>query len=377
MDKRLEIFKILIQTAIIDQPFTDISKVVITTDDWLWLYNESMKQAIAGFVWRGVEILIEEDMIEIEQYPPSKLDMHWQETRNSIMSANGMIEWAACILTEITDGEGFKSAVLKGQSKAMCYPDPSLRTPGDLDFWVENGRAFSEMLIKDFGVEGTFSYHHFHTTASFMHFPRVPLEIHYRPSSGSFNPFKNNKIQAFLEARVQKIIPITTSHGHFYIPDHLYNMVSELVHIRRHFVGGGIGLRHMIDFYYLSGLCSPEHHKELMQDLGLWKFWLVVAYVISEFVSPRPLQLAKKPNEKAGKVMLDEILRGGNFGRYAPRQQHGFFVRYFLHVKRSMKLFWIAPSEFFWCEVMLHWRFLQTVPERIRKRKLSLRDERK
>ena len=36
--------------------------------------------------------------------------------------------------------EGFRCCILKGQGNALLYPDPYMRTPGDIDIYLEGGR---------------------------------------------------------------------------------------------------------------------------------------------------------------------------------------------------------------------------------------------
>jgi len=375
MEDRLEKFQKLIQSGIQSVASIDISHLVFSKDDWVWLFNESKKQAIAGIVWDGIVRQIEDGILPDDQFPPNELDLKWQETYGTIASANSQLTWVASLLTELTDGNGYKNAVLKGLSKGLLYDNPEARTPGDLDMWVENGKEYAYYLIDLFKLEGKFSYHHFHCIADLRTFKNVPLEIHFRPSSGSFNPLANRRIQAFLEAEIRDTRQIKTRYGYVNSPSPLFNMVSELVHIRRHFVGGGIGLRHMIDFYYIVKTCSPDANKELLQHLGLYRFWLAVAFVISYYLSPYPLPFAEKPDRRMGRKLLLDILEGGNFGWYAPRHQHNVFVRMLMREWRTIRLFRVCPSEFFWYELHFWWAVLKTIPERIKRRKLSLRDE--
>ena len=376
MEERQEKLRLLIFAGIQEHSWIDISNLVFTQDDWVWLFNESKKQAIAGIVWHGVVKLIEDDRLPSEQFPPKELDMKWQTTYESIKAANANLSWVASLLTELTDSNGNRNAVLKGQSKALCYMSPEERTPGDLDFWVENGKEYAEYLIRQFNLEGKFSYHHFHCKANLMSFRNVPLEIHFRPSSGCFNPSDNKKIQAVLESLVRKTSKVKTSHGYINTPLPPFNMISELVHIRRHFVGGGIGMRHMIDFYYICQSCSTSGYETLLKDLGLYKFAGVVAYVMCRYLNLNSKDLfGQELNERAGRLFLEDILRGGNFGWFAPRQQHNILARLLLREWRTVRLFSICPSEFFWYELHYWWTIVKTIPTRIKRRKLSLRED--
>ena len=43
-------------------------------------------------------------------------------------------------LQELRENEGFANCILKGQGNALLYPDPYMRTPGDIDIYLEGGR---------------------------------------------------------------------------------------------------------------------------------------------------------------------------------------------------------------------------------------------
>lgn len=70
--------------------------------------------------------------------------------------------------------------------------------------------------------------------------------------------------------------------------------------------------------------------------------------------------------------MLREVMAGGNFGRYAQRQQQGLWRRFFAAKRRRLHLMRFDFWEVLWCEVSFWERFIHTLPERIRRRSWSL-----
>ena len=342
-----------------------------SSEDWKRLYIESGRQAIWGVTWLGIKTL------PPGHRPPEDIESAWMDKYEKIRSANAKIGKAISLVTAVTDSHGKRSAVLKGQTKAHYYPLPEARTPGDIDLWVEDGREFADLLAREFGAEGKSTYHHFHTTCDFLQIRGVPLEIHWRPSSGCFNPIANRKIQRFLDIQVEDTERVDSSDGgYFYKPSSLFNMVSELVHIRRHFVGSGIGMRHIIDMYYLVQQCPPSQHEALLKELGLYRFTGAVAYVLCQYLNlDGKTYFGMEPDRNAGRILLSEILEGGNFGQFAPRQRHGAVVRLLMRERRNVRLFSVCPSEFLWHELHYWWIIAKTLPQRIIKRKLSLRDE--
>ena len=341
----------------------------ITKEEWIWFYNESVRQAILGLTYEGIRI-------NRTQGLPKELSEKWSGEREKIVSANRIIIDACIGLTEFFCKAGYRSVILKGASKAILYPNPEARTPGDIDIWLEGGKGKVMDFIDRQGMIGKPSYHHFHTTAEIIGYPELLMEIHYRPSSGCFNPIKNRIIQRFLESEIQDSKLHKTEKGHFNTPSELFAVIAELIHVRRHFVAGGIGLRHMLDLYMLLIQYPLTYRGKLLKRLGLLRFTGAVSYVMCECLGLENKEYFPIPSDKrSGKKLWDEIFLGGNFGRYAPRQEHGFFVRCAMREWRTLRLLRVDPSEFGWWELHLWWAFTKTLPERIRKRKLSLRNE--
>ncbi len=339
----------------------------ISKEEWIWFYNESVRQAIVGITYEGVK-RIENPNI------PKELEEKWEEEWDKIVTANKVITRVCCELTEYFKRSGFRTVILKGMSKAILYDNPEVRTPGDIDIWVDGGKLKVLEFLEEKGMIGEPSYHHFHTTAEIIGYPEVLLEIHYRPSSGSFNPFKNRIIQEYLETEINDSQVYKVKDGYFNTPSKLFAVVSELIHVRRHFVGGGIGLRHILDLYMLISLCPLSDKGSLLKRLGLLCFTGALSYVLCECMGMYNTKYFPIPsNVDSGRKLWDEIFHGGNFGRYAPRQEHGFFVRGMLREWRTLRLFNVCPSEFFWWEIKLWGLFLRTIPQRIKKRSWSLR----
>ena len=62
--------------------------------------------------------------------------------------------------------------------------------------------------------------------------------------------------------------------------------------------------------------------KEL-KELGLWKFAGGIMYIMQEVFGMPASRLIVPPNEKYGRVVLNEVLEAGNFGRHDARNRFG------------------------------------------------------
>ncbi len=88
--------------------------------------------------------------------------------------------------------------------------------------------------------------------------------------------------------------------------------------------------------------------KEL-KHLGLWKFARAVMYVLHEALGLPEEKMIAPMDEKRGKLLLAEILNGGNFGRHFTKYGHftqqGMAKKYFLKIWRNMHFVRYYPAE--------------------------------
>ena len=88
--------------------------------------------------------------------------------------------------------------------------------------------------------------------------------------------------------------------------------------------------------------------KEL-KYLGLWKFAGAVMYVLHETLGLSDEKMIAPMDEKRGKLLLAEILNGGNFGRHFTKYGHftqqGMAKKYFLKIWRNMHFVRYYPAE--------------------------------
>ena len=88
---------------------------------------------------------------------------------------------------------GFVNCILKGQGNAFLYPDPYMRTPGDIDIYLEGGRKRVMLYINKVCPNQVVRYHH-------VDFPvmKTAIEVHFTPSY-MFCPIHNRRIQKWFK----------------------------------------------------------------------------------------------------------------------------------------------------------------------------------
>ena len=98
-----------------------------------------------------------------------------------------------------------------------------------------------------------------------------------------------------------------------------------------------------------------------LKYLGLWKFARAVMYVLHEVLGLPEEKMIAPMDEKRGKLLLAEILNGGNFGQYFTK--YGGFThqsmgkKYFLKIWRNMHFVRYYPAEALSEPIFRTWHF--------------------
>ena len=102
-----------------------------------------------------------------------------------------------------------------------------------------------------------------------------------------------------------------------------------------------------------------------LKYLGLWKFAGAVMYVLKEVLGLAEDKMIVPVDEKRGRLLLAEILDGGNFGRhftkYAGFTHQSMGKKYFLKIWRNMHFVRYYPAEALSEPIFRTWHFFWRV----------------
>ena len=339
---------------------------VVADIGWQQLYFFASKQAILGFCFDGIERLGKEYPNELKQNPIGKnLLMTWMGKAQQIRRQNMKVNAVAAKLYSKFRVDGLRCCILKGQGNALMYPNPYSRTPGDIDVWVNASREeITEYAKRHFKLEDDIRFHHFETTMD-----GVPVELHFFPCSMN-NPFYHARLQKWFkrnaDLQCSNVVSLPDGIGEIAIPTTAFNVVYQLTHLYHHFFDEGIGMRQIIDYYYVVSMLNVNCEmltwlpKEL-KHLGLWKFAKAMMYVLHEALGLSEEKMIAPMDEKRGKLLLAEILNGGNFGqhftKYGHFTQQGMAKKYFLKIWRNMHFVRYYPAEALSEPIFRTWHF--------------------
>ena len=337
--------------------------------EWQEVYQIATKQALLGVCFAGIQRLSK------EQAPPKELLFRWFGAAQSIIKRNVQLTEQCRTLQEKLKEAGIRSAILKGQGVARyykAYPQPlpkgrgdgypngvplgMLRQPGDIDVYVDCGRERAIAFAHAIGQKDVdWDYKHLHLQM----FPGTEIEVHYRVEV-LLNIWKNRKLQRWFEENEEEVFQ-KEADG-MVMPSTLFDRFYILLHIYRHFLYEGVGLRQVLDYYFVlrhtestesterlrdvgeghtdltdptddySGSLRSKSEEnlikghtdltdiaELLKTFGMWRFTQGLMWVLQEVFKLEDEYLIAKPLEKEGKVILKSIMEGGNFGHHSEK----------------------------------------------------------
>ena len=429
--------------------------------DWKVLYAIAQKQALLGVLFHGIRQLPK------QLAPEQKLLMQWMVMAEQIRKQNIRLFQDSVKVCKNFENEGFANCILKGQGNALLYPNPYMRTPGDIDIYLSGGRRKIMKYVDRVCPNQVMRYHH-------VDFPvmKTAIEVHFTPSY-MFCPIHNRRMQKWFEEvmgeQCNHRVSLPDGYGEIHVPQVSFNVIYILSHLYRHIFTEGVGLRQLLDYYYVvcdfckvyqissnhlsnfsnhpvplskegstfspspsssgSGdVTAPSRCSEPLRSkdggpskvspdcagwdrlgairaskpspncvgwdrlaieednsagsttavtssastaldvvqkdlkyLGLWKFAGAVMYVLHETLGLSDEKMIAPMDEKRGKLLLAEILNGGNFGKHFTKYGHftqqGMAKKYFLKIWRNMHFVRYYPAEALSEPIFRTWHF--------------------
>ena len=211
--------------------------------DWRVLYAMARKQCLVGVLFDGIKRLPADVGMD------KGLLFQWMAQNQTLRKANARLDKAAVEVAEWFGRKGFRTCVLKGQGNALLYPSGMERTPGDIDLWVDGGDRKVVSFVRSLSPDEKVCYHHI----GFPEYKGVEVEVHYRPSF-LLCFWHNRKLQKYYERVKEEQFShrvMLGAKGEIAIPTAEFNLIFQLTHIYAHLMNEGIGLRQLVDYFFL------------------------------------------------------------------------------------------------------------------------------
>ncbi len=330
----------------------------LSAEEWNAIHESLRRQALLGVGFMAIERLSHE-------YLPSKeLVLKWFCEVERIRAANRRLNKDAVVVTRQLQEIGLRAVILKGQGLSLLYPDISLRQPGDIDVWVEGNRYSVMRLLGRHSIGGKVMYHHLDCS----NWVQSDVEVHFIPTF-FYSPFRNIRLQRFFREHEDIVFTnkVDLPEGQICVPTNSFNRIYILCHIYRHFLTEGVGLRQLLDYYYVlkCGFTPEERFATVvtLKGLGIYRFARGVVYILQRVFGLEYAFCIVPPDERLGTFLLEEILRSGNLGQYDLysalncRTGRNRFTRLLQIMRRNSRFLLWFPSEVLWYPLFRVWHW--------------------
>lgn len=323
--------------------------------NWKDLYENSYKQAILGICFVGFQ-RIRQKHTDIQI--PDRIRFQWLAHVMEIQDNNNNLSVHCIKLQEELNRFGIRSSILKGQAIAQLYGEELslFRTPGDIDIYVDCGRERAFAYAKTIGMHNIqWDYKHLHLNI----YDGIEVEMHYVPEI-LLNIQKNKRLQLWFKEHKEEFFSISNG---FITPSIKFNLFYILLHIYRHFLYEGVGLRQLIDYYFVLKAANGEYREEInavFAKFGMVSFAKGIMWIMKNVFLLDDSYLLCNPDDKEGEYIFSEILMGGNFGHYDKRLSNtlsGKIGAVCRIMKHNLHILTHYPSDVIWAPIwfLYHW----------------------
>ena len=315
--------------------------VMPAVTDWPALFAFAKKQALIGLFLPGKcpDSLSEDDLL------PWLAPVHMIERKNK--QINQRVEQ----LVDLFEQDGFSCCILKGQGNAAMYPNPLRRSPGDIDVWIDSDEATVYQYVHKLFPKEKASFKHIH----FPLFKDVRVDVHVTPLK-FFSKNHSKHFQQWIgQNRAEQFahwIRLPGTSRDICVPTGKFNSVYQLGHMLLHLFDKGLGLRQVVDYFYvLKALDLTEKDREelaeTLKSLGMLRFAAAMMWVERDVLGLPDGQCIVGPDKRLGKILLGELIAGGNFGEQHRRKKGKgrFFFNGLVNTRRNLALLPLAPRE--------------------------------
>lgn len=189
------------------------------------------------------------------------------------------------------------------------------------------------------------------------------VEIHYHVEV-LLNLWKNRKLQKWFKKHQDVILcsRFKVQGGDVVTPTVEFNVFYILLHIYRHFLYEGVGLRQIVDFHMVLRMVHDSRlivndYVEAVHEFGMVKFSKGLMWVMHKALGMPQEWMLWESDEEEGMYILKQVMTGGNFGHHDKRLKHsgGKLGAVKAILTHNLHLLTHYPSDVFWALVRIVW----------------------
>ena len=234
-----------------------------------------------------------------------ELPVFIRNSLNQTLADNAKIDFEHVRICNLMKNAGVRCTILKGYASGLYYPDPLMRSMGDVDFIIDTDDfEKAAAILADNGYKPTGKSHDVHD----VYFNEISrCEMHFQPS-GIPDGKAGVKVRKYLSGLLDDSVTVKTELGEITVPSVYHHGLIILLHMCHHLTGDGLGLRH---------LCEKT-----FRDIGLWQFAKIMTFICTEYLGLKGMDWAQDADRKLADYVLIDIIIGGNFGQKNADRSH-------------------------------------------------------
>lgn len=341
------LFSELLSASIWNRPVKATLFENLNSEIWKEVFTHINAQKVMALIGHSVQSLPKEYQPPKSILYPLLLSMEQTEKLN-LNLRNKLVEIASIYKEREID-----FILLKGQGNSLAYPRPLHRPPGDLDLFLYQPEYYARSIewLKgnniahgkeskqhtDFDWEGVHIENH-HTLT------HMPEEKHNQYLKRHINRIVDNNLLRTVDIGSTKIKLLPPTFNSFYL----------FLHLFKHFMSVGIGIRHLCDWVLLLNHYKEEidqkEYLELTTKFNLLRPMQEFALVSTTLLNtPKEIFPFEVPNRsRYTDKIIEDIRIGGNFGYFRPgltfkKGRKEMSKRYLQAIERTIKFGPIAP----------------------------------
>lgn len=240
----------------------ELSELTISAEEWKQLFELAHRQAVTGLLIDGVSRGAAKP--EDEVWGRWIAHLFQLERGNRWMTQLGE-EWLRSL-----NNVGISASVFKGSSVAGWYPNPLHRSMGDIDIVVTEGWKKLNDTLQQMGYKPE-RYDNDEIVVHMANAKGIYVEFH-RQWEYLFHPKTNARLQELCKGGLS---------------DEMY-FVCLILHIQRHFLTYGIGLKQVCDIAVMLYTTSLNHKEiaEILKSLHAERFSRLLFGFICVYLNP-------------------------------------------------------------------------------------------
>lgn len=341
----------LLRSGLWEREVDDLSPFPLPRVLWECVYQLARCQTVTGLVFRGIQYLPDELL------PHESLLVQWAAETDAIERKNREMNRVLSGLCSLFHSIGLHPVLQKGQGVAHFYDKPLLRECGDIDLYFAGNDAWTaaNSAMASRGAR----LRELSDKSVYYMWQGIKIEHHSRLFD-LHNPFlRGYAARLERDKGFDRLVLDGFPGSELTVPSPFLNLMLLDLHILKHALGWGIGLRQLCDMaracHCLSAGIEPDEMRAVSRRLGITRWDAMLHACLTGSLGLREQCLPYPVSAPTAQPLLDIVWRGGNFGyRLQSRGQSGQSswrsklrtARSFRHNLRFAVSY--APKEAFW-----------------------------